>query len=696
MSGQFYGRWAPPKEATPKKQPSPAPSSAPSPAVTSRKAARESSPADNAAVETPKSIKKPKKRKRESQVAEQEVEEATSKKHKSILSKFEKVARKAEARQDTDQEPAEQQDEEQHVELHDLEPLPQPEPVPEPVFNPTFSTLPEWLEKPTNIEASQAVSFEQLGVKPFFLKKLEKRGFNSALAVQSALLPMLHTGYDQHLGDICVSAKTGSGKTLAYLLPIVEALKDVNSTALSAIVVVPSRKLVDQALQVAEELCAGTKIRVGTAVGSVPFATEQKQLVKVTPMYSTERAAELHVQTTGQLKTGSMDRHCLIDDFATMPADNIPQYESSVDILICTPGRLVEHIESTTGFLLRSIKWLVIDEADQLLNQGFQGWTGVLMNALANETPEDLQNSGEKLRKKRFASSFGAPLPPITPSRQVTKIVLSATMESDLNKLGSLKLRRPKLVAVHDGPKDRQPLLADGDVFELPSALDEFAIPVHDGSRKPLYLLYLLLHHVFGDSSDSNSSEEESKSTASKPQSPSIATHKSRVLVFTKSNESASRLSHLLSVLEPSLTEYLKTMTPSSTAKASKKLLRSFSSGEIKILVASDAASRGLDIPDLTHVVNYDMPGSITSYVHRVGRTARAGKSGEAWTLFSKTEAAWFWNQIAKGSSVSRGEKKVRRVELSTWNVTFNRKRTYEAALKQLQGAVEGNVETAE
>jgi ATP-dependent RNA helicase DDX51/DBP6 len=131
-------------------------------------------------------------------------------------------------------------------------------------------------------------------------------------------------------------------------------------------------------------------------------------------------------------------------------------------------------------------------------------------------------------------------------------------------------------------------------------------------------------------------------------------------------------------------------MTPSATAKQTQKLLRSFSAGNTKILIASDAASRGLDIPDISHVINYDMPPSAVSYVHRVGRTARAGKDGQAITLVTKTEAGWFWNQLAKGSNIKRGSKKVARVELKERDVTWDRKRTYQEALQELQGAVAG------
>ncbi|KAI0579650.1 ATP-dependent RNA helicase DBP6 [Pyrenophora tritici-repentis] len=629
MPAPLFKRFVPPP-APVKKQPSPAP-------IQTHAVARpiHAPEEEVAAVDSPKPSKKPKKRKREADVANDQDEEV-SKKHKNILSKFEKAAKLAEAKNQQGEDETIEEAKEQEV-LHDLEPMPQPAPIPEPVYEPTFSTLPTWLAQPTTIEASKTVPFSELGVDPFFAKTLQKQGFKDALAVQTALVPMLHTGFEQHLGDICVSAKTGSGKTLAYLLPIIEQLKDRTVPVLSAIVVVPSRQLVNQALQVAEELCSGTKIKVGTALGNVAFATEQKQLIKLRPQYDPRRARELNEKALRQYQTGSMERRGLYEDLKGMPMHHVPQYDSSVDILICTPGRLVEHIENTTGFLLNAVRWLVIDEADQLLNQNFQGWANVLMDALHGETPVDLMNAQERIQKReRDANSIWSIALPAR--RQLTKVVLSATMEKDVTKLGTLRLKRPKLVVVQDETAEVQPLDYEDDVFELPSTLEEFAV---------------------------------------------------------HSTESASRLSHLLNMLMPNFKNHIKTMTRALTADASRKLLKSFSSGAIKILIASDAASRGLDIPDISHVINYDLPTSITSYVHRVGRTARAGKPGEAWTLFTKTEAAWFLKQVAKGDRIKRGSKKVKRMEWNESTVTAEgRKKAYRTALKQLETAVTGSTET--
>jgi ATP-dependent RNA helicase DDX51/DBP6 len=707
MPAPLFKRFAPPAPIV-EKASAPAPArdeaaKASSPTFAAAEFVTASSPApvrDSAAVEAPKTVKKPKKRKRDAEAANDQDDEI-SKKHKSILSKFEKAAKLAEAKSQLGGEEAANEAPEQQ-ELHDLEPMPQPAPISEPVYEPTFSTLPTWLAQPTTIEASKTTPFAELGVDPSYVKKLEKQGFKDALAVQTALLPMLHPGYDQHLGDLCVSAKTGSGKTLAYLLPIIQALKDRAVPVLSAIVVVPSRQLVNQALQVAEELCTGTKVKVGTALGNVAFVTEQKQLVKMRPQYDPRRAQELQERASLQQQTGFMERGGIYDDLRAMPLAHVPQYDSAVDILICTPGRLVEHIEHTTGFLLNSVRWLVIDEADQLLNQNFQGWATVLMDALHGETPIDFMNAQERIRKReRDAHTIWSMALPAR--RQLTKIVLSATMEKDLTKLGTLKLKRPKLVVVQDEAAQPQTVDNEENVFELPSTLQEFAVHVGDGSNKPLHLLYVLLNYVFpsaqaasnssSDSSASDSSSSEDSDSGENEQA-SVSQQNGRVLIFAKSTESASRLSHLLGALMPAFKSYMKTMTRALTADASRRLLKSFSSGAIKILIASDAASRGLDIPDITHVINYDLPTSITSYVHRVGRTARAGKVGEAWTLFTKTEAAWFLKQVAKGERIKRGSKRVKRMEWKESTVTADgRKRAYRTALKQLESAVTGNAE---
>ncbi|KAF2204918.1 P-loop containing nucleoside triphosphate hydrolase protein [Delitschia confertaspora ATCC 74209] len=766
MPAPLYARYVPPKSAKvsiPKSlslpKPETAPATEPKPAADNSKKRRRTidqdhseadllktlhSKDDEIVTEAPKPKKeKVKKRKRDT-VTEQTANgnnEVVLKKHKSVLAKFEKSSKVAEAIRN-DPEAALKNELKVEVapeELHDLIPLPQPEPVPEAPYQPTFSDLPSWLAEPIMVPSDKHTPFRDLGIDAGFVEKLAKKGHNNALAVQSQLVPMLRPGLEQHLGDLCVLAKTGSGKTLAYLLPMIESMKNRTVTKLSVVVVVPTRMLVNQVRAVADELCAGTRLKVGTAIGDVPLPTERKTLVKLSGRYNPERAKELHEKANEQLRTGFVERGGTLDDLMSMLPGHIPHYESKIDVLICTPGRLVEHIQSTTGFLLRDVQWVVFDEADQLLDQNFQDWANVLMDSLHGDTPEDFMDARESLCKKKGWLS------PKTP----TKVVLSATMTNDLTKLAALRLLRPKLVAVQDETPGQQTTEVS---FELPSTLEEFAMPVGDGSDKPLYLLYLLQTKLLSsgrggseteskrrdvsdsdsetdsdsDASSSESEEDEDEDVESstsgsdsesdsslddsdddshaesrelqklpnqsnaKQTSEDKLTNK-RVLIFTKSNENAARLSHLLSSMYPPLKSKVGALTKAASSDKSKRLLKAFCDGKIQILIASDRASRGLDIPDLAHVVNYDIPHQITSYVHRVGRTARAEKQGQAWTLFTNSEARWFWNEIARGNAIKRGSRKVERVKPDSKAVSDERREAYEAALEELQEAVEGD-----
>jgi ATP-dependent RNA helicase DDX51/DBP6 len=157
------------------------------------------------------------------------------------------------------------------------------------------------------------------------------------------------------------------------------------------------------------------------------------------------------------------------------------------------------------------------------------------------------------------------------------------------------------------------------------------------------------------------------------------------VLIFTKSNETAVRLGRLIALLEPKYAELTGTLTSTTRSSARASTIASFNSNKLSILVASDLVSRGLDLPDLAHVVNYDIPTSVTNYVHRVGRTARAGRQGHAWTLFTDTEGRWFWNEIARSASIQRPSgSKVERVNVTPEQVDGGLRKRYEAALEEL------------
>lgn len=375
-------------------------------------------------------------------------------------------------------------------------------------------------------------------VSPGLAESLEKCGYVQATAVQTKVLPLR--------GDVCIWAATGSGKTLAYALPMVEDLKHLATKRLRALVVVPTRELVNQARKTLEMCSAGMGIAIGTAVGDKPIAA---------------------------------------------------RIES--DILICTPGRLVDHV--TRGLSLDDVEWLVVDEVDRLMDESFQQWVDIVIPLLETSPPNQMERDIYKTFR-------------IPKERRMRKIVLSATATG----VRRLRLKAPTIVTTQDAP-----------------ALQEQAIAV---DTKPLHLMKLL---------------------------------DKKALVFTKDNESALRLTRLIELLHPDT----KIGCLTKLAK-SKATINNFLKGDITVLIASDRASRGLDIPDLDLVVNYDMPNSLTTYVHRVGRTARAGRDGQAITLVEHHEAKWFWDVIGKERNVQRVHQAVEKDE------------SYQKALDVLKGAV--------
>ncbi|KAI5798348.1 ATP-dependent RNA helicase dbp6 [Pyronema domesticum] len=461
--------------------------------------------------------------------------------------------------------------------------LPQPEPVKASKPISALASLPSWLKEPISVSPTTRTPFPEIpGISPKLQARLASLNFPQAFAVQTAVLPLLLEKGGKGVGDLCISAATGSGKTLAYLIPIIQSLSSRGVTRLRSIIVVPTRELVQQVHATATSLASGTGLKIGTAIGSRSLAVEQGLLVS----------------------------H---DD---------GEVSSKIDILITTPGRLVEHVRATPGFELTWVKWLVIDEADRLLAQSFQEWVDVVIvgleeaankHAVPSVAGVDLGDLGLRSQRRR--------------SDVVRKIVLSATMTRDVGKLAELRLRQPNMIVVEDPPLPDE---AGGDdvdeeleQFSAPAGLREHVTPVDNVEYKPLYLLYLMRQHNI----------------------------KTGVLIFVKSNEGAARLAKLLETVGEANDAEKYTVglvTGEMEKKRREKVLKRFAKGEVNFLVCSDLISRGLDLPNIRHIVNYDIPASTRAYVHRVGRTARAGNEGDAWTMLGNNEARWFWRNIGK------------------------------------------------
>jgi ATP-dependent RNA helicase DDX51/DBP6 len=499
---------------------------------------------------------------------------------------------------------------------------------------------------------------------------------------------------------------------------LIEALKDRLSTQLTALIIVPTRELVVQVKEVVDLCSTGTGIKIGAAVGNQILHIEQSHLVKRINRYDPKGYTKLQESAQQVFQSGDFANHKPLEACLSVLPDHTHELHSQIDILICTPGRLVEHINFTEGFTLHHLRWIIIDEADRLLDESFQEWADVLTVALKEpKSTESYSARGSVMNSLVYPKE----------SRNIQKIILSATMTNDVAKLASLNLKWPKLVVVENIASTRTSQPSERGLspnntavnFDLPSTLREKAMPVGDGSEKALFLVHLLRTKIFRSALDDsgkagafleskpvsdavdNSAEgskdlllldkSECNNRGQRNETNDISADP-KVLIFVKDSENASRLSLLIGLLHHPYADKTAALTKSSATAAGRKALGAFRTGQTSILISSDRAARGIDIPNLSHVINYDLPRNITAYVHRVGRTARAGRSGEAWTLFTKAEGKWFWKAIAQAPEVKRGDRKVQRIKPPSDDVGETMRLSYQEALKHLQEAVHRRV----
>ncbi|KAJ3146520.1 ATP-dependent RNA helicase dbp6 [Geranomyces variabilis] len=575
--------------------------------------------------------------------------------------------------------------------------------------------LPTWIAYPLTVPDTisstpeSAVPNPQWGLSPRVIARLAAKNITHLFPVQTAVLPrLLQTRYSSASvppGDLCVSAPTGSGKTLAYALPIVEALGRRVVPRVRALIVLPTRDLAAQVKVTFDMLVRGTDVKAVLITGQTTFSTEQAQLV----------APE-----------GGGHKWDVLTE-----ADG----SSLADIVIATPGRLIDHLKGTKGFTLRHLRFLVIDEADRLLNQSYQDWLQHVLNA-ADPIPDTANAPAaasspqceQSWAQLGFAvDSLGLPIHRVASYRHgasatattsitdpcvrhytpLQKLLFSATLTRNPAKIASLHLYNPTYVAVvgSDGNPSAEnslPAAAAGEDarYTAPSTLEERMIVCASAGDKPLSLLHILYN---------------------------LEPSGGGVLVFTKSVEAAHRLAALIQIFDRArkgLAEPDSSSSQSSSDSDSdhgedaddtgskggavtapapsfpaqafssdltpvqrRRLLTSFRSGRIRALVCSDVMARGMDLGEsVAHVVNYDLPSRTKTYVHRVGRTARAGRQGVAWTILEAREARWFKQEVVR--KVERaGDKAVARVKVTADSVK-SLVEGYQHALKELAGLV--------
>ena len=344
------------------------------------------------------------------------------------------------------------------------------------------------------------MSFSSLNLNPAILQALTASGYTEPTPVQAQAIPASLAGQ-----DLMCSAPTGTGKTAAFVLPALQRLLQPAKPGRGprVLVLTPTRELAMQVTSAVEKYSKFMpRVRTGTVLGGMPYPRQRKLL------------------------------------------------DSPLDILVATPGRLIDFIDQGKVDFSR-MELLVLDEADRMLDMGFI---------------------------KPVERISGA-----TPAGRQT-MLFSATLDGNIATLGKRLLRAPKLIeceatqANHDNIEQRLHY-------------------VDDGSHK-----HRLLDHLLRDAD------------------------LTQAIVFTATKRGADRLSETLNGKGHASATLHGDMNQSQR----NRTLANLRSGHVRVLVATDVAARGIDVSGITHVINFDLPRAAEDYVHRIGRTGRAGASGIA------------------------------------------------------------------
>ncbi|KAI9587680.1 probable ATP-dependent RNA helicase Dbp73D [Glossina fuscipes] len=490
--------------------------------------------------------------------------------------------------------------------------------------------LPGWLARPEVVPIAIATADQSIDregdlstipyLTPYVRKALKELNINRLFPIQKAVIPWILDAHSKpppfRPRDLCVSMPTGSGKTLSFAIPIVQLLANRVQRKIRALVILPVAELAVQVFRVFKKLCEQTDLSACLLSKQTPLHVEQTKLID---LYKGE-------------------------------------YYSKVDILITTPGRLVEHLHSTKGFCLKSLQFLIIDEADRIMSDVFQNWLHHL-NAQIRVTSTHLLARTAPLCYSELE---------LTHSKTPHKLLFSATLSKDPEKLQYLELFQPKLFTSSADNVNAFEYFADvsskletdvGEQFSrytVPAELTE-KYCLTESRLKPLTLFALIMEHKW-----------------------------SRFLCFTNSAQSSGRLSFVLNKLFGNRVK-VGELSASLNAKERSKMLSSFIRGKINGLVCTDALARGIDIPQVDIVISYDPPRHIKTYIHRIGRTARAGRPGTAITLLNQKEWSDF-NQILKESG-----KGITDELLAPINIETTHANEYSAALTALRAKITTN-----
>lgn len=358
--------------------------------------------------------------------------------------------------------------------------------------------------------SEQTSTFLQLGIEPALVETLNELGIKTPTAIQQKAIPEVLDGR-----DVLAGAQTGTGKTAAFGLPLIQRFihnplqGERTGKEIRALVLVPTRELAQQVFDNLTAYAKGHNVKIVTAYGGTSMKVQ---------------------------------------------VDNL---KGGADILIATPGRLLDHAHVKTLYL-GSAEVLVLDEADRMLDMGFM---------------PDIQRVLRKLNRARQTLFF------------------SATFDKKIKEIAYRMMLDP--VEVQVSPSN-----------STAETVEQMVYPVNKKRKREL-LAYLIGSRNW-----------------------------QQVLVFTRTREGSDALAKELKL------DGIKaaSINGDKSQGARQKALDDFKTGKVRALIATDVAARGLDIEQLEQVVNFDMPFKAEDYVHRIGRTGRAGKTGFAVSLMSHDE----------------------------------------------------------
>ncbi len=362
---------------------------------------------------------------------------------------------------------------------------------------------------PFVIKMKVKMKFEELNLNPSILKAIAETGYTDATPIQEQAIPEIIAGH-----DLMASAQTGSGKTAAFILPALNRLATPSAMpgkGPRVLVLTPTRELAQQVCDAATKYGKNMRFKIISILGGMPYPVQNRLL------------------------------------------------SSHVDILVATPGRLIDHLERGRIDFSR-LEVLILDEADRMLDMGFV---------------DDVE---------RIAAA--------TPDTRQT-LLFSATLEGVVGNLASRLLKTPKRINV-SAAKDKHENIEQRMMFA-----DDVA---HKNK---------LLSHLLTD------------------------TEVNQALVFTATKRDADGLADQLSAQGHSVAALHGDMSQ----RERNRTLLNMRNGNVRILVATDVAARGLDVRGISHVINFDLPKFAEDYVHRIGRTGRGGSTGIAISFASNRDA---------------------------------------------------------